>query len=128
MSKRLRTSVILSHEGEIVIFPVGDRVPAWAAKQIGDLDVYESSRREAQTPAPEPETGPETPEEAEATPSATEEVSVPENAGEDASVVVEQPSGNGSTEEWAAFAKSKGATDEDLEGMSRNEIRAKYGE
>lgn len=128
MSKRLRTSVLLSHDDEIVILPVGARVPAWAAKQIGDLDVYESSRREAEAPAPAPETGPETPEEAEDTPSAPEEVSVPENAGEGVSVDVEQPSGNGSTEEWAAFAKSKGATDADLEGMSRNEIRAKYGE
>lgn len=44
----------------------------------------------------------------------------------------EEPAGNASTEVWAEFAKSKGATDADLvdgEGkpLGRDEIRAKYG-
>lgn len=44
----------------------------------------------------------------------------------------EEPAGNASTEVWAEFAKSKGATDADLvdddgKPLGRDEIRAKYG-
>lgn len=49
---------------------------------------------------------------------AAEEVAGPAGAN--------QPTGNASRGEWARFAKSQGATDEDLEGLGRNEIRAKY--
>lgn len=43
-----------------------------------------------------------------------------------------EPGGNASHEEWQTFARSKGATDEDLVGedgkpLSRNELRARYG-
>lgn len=43
-----------------------------------------------------------------------------------------EPAGNASTEAWATYAKSKGATDDDLKGadgepMGRDEIRAKFG-
>lgn len=41
--------------------------------------------------------------------------------------VNEEPAGNASTAEWTAYAKSQGATDEDLEGLKRNDIAAKYG-
>jgi hypothetical protein len=44
----------------------------------------------------------------------------------------EEPAGNASTEAWAEFAKTKGATDADLvdsdgKPLGRDEIRAKYG-
>lgn len=43
-----------------------------------------------------------------------------------------EPAGNASRDDWAAFAKAKGATDEDLvddqgEPLGRDELRAKYG-
>ena len=37
------------------------------------------------------------------------------------------PAGNASTEVWQAYARSKGATDADLEGKSRDELREQYG-
>lgn len=45
---------------------------------------------------------------------------------------VEEPAGNASTEAWVNYAKSKGATDEDLvdaEGqpLKRDELRDKFG-
>lgn len=36
------------------------------------------------------------------------------------------PRGNASLEAWQEYAKSKGATDEDLDGMTRDEIRDLY--
>jgi hypothetical protein len=46
-------------------------------------------------------------------------------------VEVEEPKGNASREEWANFAKSKGASDEDLldedgEELGRDALREKY--
>jgi hypothetical protein len=40
---------------------------------------------------------------------------------------VEEPAGNAGLDEWQAYAKSKGATDEDLEGKGRNDLRDQYG-
>lgn len=40
----------------------------------------------------------------------------------------EQPAGNASRADWAAYAESLGATAESLEGMTRNEIRAEFSE
>lgn len=40
---------------------------------------------------------------------------------------VGEPKGNASREEWAAYAKSRGASDEQLEDKSRDDIRAEYG-
>ena len=40
---------------------------------------------------------------------------------------VEPPAGNASIEEWAEYAKARGATDADIEGLGRNELREKYG-
>jgi hypothetical protein len=37
-----------------------------------------------------------------------------------------QPSGNASREEWVDFAKSRGATDEELADLGRNDIRDRY--
>lgn len=39
----------------------------------------------------------------------------------------EKPHGNASLETWQKFAKSKGASDEDLDGLSRDEVRELYG-
>lgn len=38
------------------------------------------------------------------------------------------PAKNGKLEDWQAFAKSKGATDQDLADVSRDDLVAKYGE
>lgn len=37
------------------------------------------------------------------------------------------PRGNASLDEWAAYAKACGATDEDLDGLGQRQIRDKYG-
>jgi len=37
------------------------------------------------------------------------------------------PPANGSRAQWAAYAKTKGATDELLEDMTRDDIRVAYG-
>lgn len=39
----------------------------------------------------------------------------------------DQPAGNASTEAWQEYAKSQGATDDDIDGLSRDDIRAQYG-
>lgn len=38
------------------------------------------------------------------------------------------PRGNASLEAWQEYAKSKGATDEDLDGKSRDEVRDQYAD
>lgn len=38
----------------------------------------------------------------------------------------EQPAGNASLEAWSDFAKSKGATEGDLEGKTRDQLREQY--
>lgn len=38
-----------------------------------------------------------------------------------------QPAGNGSLEDWQEYARSKGATDADLDGKGRNDLRDTYG-
>jgi hypothetical protein len=37
-----------------------------------------------------------------------------------------KPRGNASTETWVEYAKSQGASDEDLDGLTRDEIRDLY--
>ena len=37
------------------------------------------------------------------------------------------PAGNASTEAWQAYATSKGATAKQIEGKSRDELRAQFG-
>jgi len=36
------------------------------------------------------------------------------------------PKGNASLDEWAAYAKSQGMTDEELDGLSRDQLRERY--
>jgi hypothetical protein len=43
-----------------------------------------------------------------------------------AEVVVEQPAGNGTAEEWRAYALTQGATEDEVAGMSRNDLRDRY--
>lgn len=40
---------------------------------------------------------------------------------------LEEPAGNASREQWEAYARDQGATDEDIDGMSRDDLRATYG-
>lgn len=47
---------------------------------------------------------------------------------QDAAAEGDQPAGNASLETWRAYARTQGATDADLEGLSRNDIRDQYGE
>lgn len=39
---------------------------------------------------------------------------------------VPKPAGNAGLDEWAAYARSQGATDADLDGLSRNDVRDLY--
>lgn len=39
----------------------------------------------------------------------------------------EKPGGNASLEEWQTFARTMGATDADLDGRTRNDLRDTYG-
>jgi hypothetical protein len=40
---------------------------------------------------------------------------------------VPKPQGNAALEDWQEYARSKGATDADLEGKTRNAVRDQYG-
>lgn len=40
---------------------------------------------------------------------------------------VERPKDSGSKEAWVAYAKSGGASDDDLDGLNRDDLRKKYG-
>ena len=40
---------------------------------------------------------------------------------------LEEPAGNASTEAWQEYARSKGATEEDLKDKKRDELRENYG-
>ncbi len=37
------------------------------------------------------------------------------------------PAGNASLEDWQAYARSQGASEEDVEGKSRNDLREEFG-
>lgn len=37
------------------------------------------------------------------------------------------PSGNASTDEWRGYAITQGASEEDIEGLSRDDLRSIYG-
>jgi hypothetical protein len=39
---------------------------------------------------------------------------------------VGKPAGNAGLDDWTAYARSQGATDADLEGLSRNDVRDLY--
>lgn len=40
----------------------------------------------------------------------------------------EAPAGNASLEDWQEYARSQGASDDDLEGKSRNDLRDEFGQ
>lgn len=48
-------------------------------------------------------------------------------AGSTEPPAVEAPAGNASQETWATYARTQGATDADLDGLGRDELREKYG-
>jgi hypothetical protein len=39
---------------------------------------------------------------------------------------VPKPAGNAGLDEWSAYARSRGATEADLDGLSRNDVRDLY--
>lgn len=39
---------------------------------------------------------------------------------------VDKPAGNAGLDEWTAYARSQGVSDDDLEGLSRNDVRDLY--
>lgn len=46
--------------------------------------------------------------------------------GADVTASVDEPAGNASKEEWVEFARSRGASEEDVADLNRNELREKY--
>lgn len=48
------------------------------------------------------------------------------DAPDDVSVLT-APGGNASTDEWRGYAIAQGATESELEGLSRDELRTTYG-
>ena len=48
-------------------------------------------------------------------------------ASPDASATPEQPKGNASRDEWVDHALATGASEGDVEGLSRNELREQFG-
>lgn len=38
-----------------------------------------------------------------------------------------KPAGNASLDDWQEYAKSQGASDENIDGLSRNELREQFG-
>lgn len=79
------------------MFERGSELPAWAAKLVGD-HVYEADDSEPEPVAP--------------------------NGERDATI--EPPAGNASLEAWQKFARSRGLTDADLEGKSRDDLRDQF--
>lgn len=135
MSKALKTSVlVLDPDGQARLLVPGERLPRWAVKAIGNADVWQDSEeasQEDEEAAPEPEQQ----SQVESTP---EPENAPEKDGTDpeddddliggAPTAVQKPGGNGSLEEWVAYAKAQGADPAELEGKSRNEIRSLYSD
>lgn len=46
---------------------------------------------------------------------------------EDDAAPVEAPKGNASLDEWQAYAQARGASAEDIDGLSRDELRERFG-
>lgn len=138
--RRLATAVILPDaDGVFTHFGFGEVPPSWAAEALKDSDVWGETPADPEPEEPEePEEPVSSPESDSQAPTPTEGEDGPEKPEEDAdggdedligdAPTVEQPAGNGSLEDWTAYARSKGATAEDLDGKSRNEIRAAYGD
>lgn len=68
-----------------------------------------------------------------AAPPAVEQDDEPTDVGADMSSLQDQaPAGNAKREEWVAYARDKGASEDELKaqeegGLSRDELRDKYG-
>lgn len=95
---------------ETHIFERGTELPDWAKDSVGDH-------------AFEPEDIP-----AEVAPNGSRDAAqasgaAPQGSGEE----VEAPAGNASLEAWQEYARSKGASDDDLDGKGRDDLRDAYG-
>lgn len=126
-------------EGVFVVHKVGERVDDLTKEEAERFLGLKAIARvgsdgRAQMPEPDPETPllePDLEDGQDTTvkPAVTPE---PEPESESDGVADDQPAGpprgNASLEEWAAYAKSQGATDEDLAGQSRDQIREQYGQ
>ena len=98
------TKYLARHE----MFTRGEELPEWAAPLVGD-HVYEPGEAPDASPAPvEPDEVPDPAPEPETLP--------------------ERPAGNASKDAWLDYAVALGATREDVEALSRNELRDQYGE
>ena len=97
----------------------------------GDREVVETQRATAQVPppseAPEPAESPNATEATEPEDEPEGESEAEETEDEPEAEETKEPAGNASKAVWVEYAKSKGATDADLEGLGRNDIAAKYG-
>ena len=79
------------------IFERGAELPKWAAKLVGD-HVYEADESEPEPVAP--------------------------NGERDD--IVDPPAGNASLEAWQEYARSRGLSDADLVGKSRDDLRGQF--
>lgn len=123
--RRLKVAVLVPDEyGVFRHFDVGDQAPAWAAKQLGGADVWQ----EAPEKQDEPVDNDSDQSGADVAESASEEQEETSEEETPTAPSMPQPSVNGSLVDWQAYAKHKGATDEDIDGKSRNELRAQYSD
>ena len=87
-------------------FLAGQTLPGWAQKCVGD-HVYELDEDDPDVD--------------------DQQADDPGQQGDGAGDQTEAPSGNASTEEWAAYALSKGATAEQIDGLGRDQLREQFG-
>ena len=110
---RLIASVMAAHpDGGIVEFSPGDEVPAWAARLLDNPAAWEGGE------LPTLDDAGATPADAGSDPAG--EAANPEGDTAD------RPRGNASLADWTAYAKAQGVTDDELDGMSRADIRARF--
>jgi hypothetical protein len=97
-----------TENGRIVYLYFGDVVPSGLAQDsvdhLRDLGFIKGGSEPAATILPAP---------------AVDEVAAPV-------AQLEKPAGNAGLDEWTVYARSQGATDDDLEGLSRNDVRDLY--
>ena len=144
MSRTLKVTVLVpgAEGGEFLHFGAGARPPSWVVKKYADEDIWvDSEAVTAPQTTVEAPTAPSQPEQAQPP---TEDVGGSQNAAQEPEGVLdveddligsapapetpaEEPAGNASLADWITYARSQGAAAEDLNGKSRNEIRAAYG-
>jgi hypothetical protein len=126
--------------GQDVPLDPGDEIPDWAHDQLGDHVFVDDERPEktgnneassggayiqeqtGEQPAP-----PIAPTHLDQARAAGQAMDVEEEDDDDAGSADKKPAGNATTEEWQDYARSQGASDEDLEGQSRDDLRKQYG-